>query len=88
MSFESLDEGFFLSRGNASENIVSFDEFIVVDGGFYGGEIDGLGIFEADLGGDFGDGGLVVTRDDFDGDVVFVEIVDDVFGVFSELVFE
>ncbi len=78
---------FFLGRGDASEDVVFFDEFVIVVG-LFGGEVETFGIFYADTIRDFGDGIEVVARDDSDIDVVIVEIVDDVACITADFVFE
>lgn len=64
-----------------------FDELVVIWVLFIG-EVDGVDIFYADFFGDFADGFFVVTGDDFDFDIIIVEIFNDVLRIGAELVFE
>ena len=55
---------------------------------FFGGEVEAVEVFEADAGGDGFDGLKIVAGDDFDVDVVIIEVIDDFFGVTTDFVFE
>lgn len=78
---------FFLRRSDSGENTVIFDEFRVVVG-FGGGKIITAEILDADAGGDGFDRFEFVAGDDFDVNIVIVEVVNDVFSVRADFVFE
>ena len=76
-----------MGGGDTGENGVFLDEFGVI-GVLNGGEVYAAGVFDADLLGNSLDGGKVVARDNLNGDIVVVEVIDDFFDVFAEFVLE